>query len=140
MGGKASRGSSEYVARSIPLARVEARACIVILDAEGSIASRAETILSRRSYKCEIRRSLRDAEAAVHENAASVLVCNAIIPAFDVSLLSSLRERHSTIGVLLVGLDPRIWDQSAASPDSRIMYLPAKFDEKELASSVSQAG
>jgi DNA-binding NtrC family response regulator len=134
LGGHASPRSG-----SIPPPADDARARIVILDADGSIGSRAETILSSQGYNCEIRMSPRDAEDAVEEGRASVILCNTRAPKLDVNLfVGSIRRRNPDVGLLLIGLDPEIWDQSDESKNPRIAYLSAQFDDSELAISVSR--
>jgi DNA-binding NtrC family response regulator len=123
---------------SIPQGVGDARARVVILDGEGSLGIRAARILSLRGYKCEIRTSRSDAEVAIGEHSASVVLCNAH-PQFDgLDFAVSLPLQYPNVGVLLVGVDPAIPGQKKPSGDPRIIYLPLTFDESELADSVAR--
>ena len=127
------------VKRSAPVRRTpdDARAQIVILDDAGSVGIRAARILRLRGYDCEIRSSRSDAESAVGELNASVVVCtvsSAQLDGFDFAV--SLRLRYPNLGVLLVGADPT--NQHGASGDPQIMYMAAAFEEGELARIVAR--
>jgi DNA-binding NtrC family response regulator len=130
--------SGRALPRSVPSPKKaeHPRAQVVIFDGEGSLGVRVTRVLSLRGYRCEIRNSQRDAETAVGDRKASVVVCNASRPEFDgFKFVVSLRSLDPNVGVLLVGLDP---GQPTASADPRVIYLPSEFDEDEFAGSVAR--
>jgi DNA-binding NtrC family response regulator len=115
----------------------EARAHVVILDSEGSLGARAEHILGDRGYNCEVRKTRRNAETAIAEHNASVVLCNGCDPQFEgLDFVLFLLSGYPNVGVLLVGVDPATLEKHPASADPRVMHLPLAFDEGELAASV----
>lgn len=119
---------------------IAAKARVLIVDDEHSMARMAATLLREAGYECETCPSAEVAMRILEQHGADVIVADLKMPGVDgMELLKKVQEKRPDVAVVVAAPSPSTEAASQALREGAFDYVSKPFNSEELNSVVTRA-